>query len=486
MTEKEILDRRLNLLRLSLQLPVPSSEAAPNNISPSPVDHDTQVLFDVRVAGQRAKLLHATAAEFRLPLNSSEARNRRDENYKIPERIAADLNKLFPNSGAPLWLVFGPPTGYLRLIPWERLLGARLRLPMLRLPYFDVQPVASRESVDIILCFSFPIAKQAEDPNEIVRRFLNVFPKRLATRTSLHVFADKTIQPMLTNFHARYPKYEVKVYDPEQALDYALLARSNDPDATEEITNPWLLWMRDALRDRSIDVAHFVCHGYFGRDHGGLAFAESPVVNDDEDWARFVGARQLAKFLDRTGAWSAAFSSPPRNFSVGGLRVLQDQLAQLRPGPFLFHDMERDRRGESLNRAYRLLYLMQRSAPPKSEGVVIYCHPDSAAYQATRQRFRGAEHEFFHDRRAASTRAVQEFTLAGRLPQTLEGNEITPSWIAARQRSLECSLATIVAEPESDEQAAKQSGTETALRFAADVYAKYAVEWAKSLGKEMK
>jgi hypothetical protein len=464
MTESAIRDRRLNLVRLSLCLSARS--------------HDTRVLFDVRVAGENAGLLDAAATEIGLPLSSSEVRSSasNEENYKMPDYIVTALNSMLPPGGAPLWLVFDSPTGYLPMIPWERLLGKLLGCPILRAPYFDLQPVVSRNALDVVLCLSFPIAKQEGDRDQVLVRFLDEFPNELAKRTSLHVFADRGVQHLLTNLPARYSRYEVKVYDPQEASGYALPERSSDVNPTEELASPWLLWMRDALSGRSIDLVHFVCHGYFRRDHGALAFAESPVVNEDENWARFVGARELAKFLDQTGAWSAAFSSPPENFCVGGLRLLQEQMARLRPGPFLFHEMRRDHGGKALSQAYQILYLAKRSVLPNSEAVTIYCNPglimSSDPSASTRSGPAG--------------KLVEEFTLAGRFPETLEGIESTPSWLASWQRSLERSAATLATEPTSDEQAAAQRGTEAALRFAADAYARHAAEWAKKLGKEMK
>ena len=41
----------------------------------------------------------------------------------------------------------------------------------------------------------------------------------------------------------------------------------------------------------------------------------------------------MAAFLERAGAWSADLISPPSNVSDAGMRMLQDQVAWLRPGP---------------------------------------------------------------------------------------------------------------------------------------------------------
>ena len=156
------------------------------------------------------------------------------------------------------------------------------------------------------------------------------------------------------------------MYNPRDAARYD--APDADPNltstSTDQLNSPWLLWIRDALGTTSVDVVHFVCHGYLGKEEGVLAVSHSPVLNDDEEWSRFIGARQLCTFLDQVGAWSVAFSSPPVNYSISGLRMLQDQIARVRPGPVLFHDMALDPQRRGWDEAYQYAYAIEEAQPP--------------------------------------------------------------------------------------------------------------------------
>jgi hypothetical protein len=141
------------------------------------------------------------------------------------------------------------------------------------------------------------------------------------------------------------------------------------------LRSPWLLWMREALRGRAIDVAHFCCHGYLSRGRGALLFAQSPVDRSDRYLAGPVSAVELQTFLTQIGAWSSAFTSVPDNFSEPGMRALGDQIAQNRPGPMLMHNLRLDPDAGALAAGYHFLYGSTPEAPPCSPALFIYCQP---------------------------------------------------------------------------------------------------------------
>jgi hypothetical protein len=70
---------------------------------------------------------------------------------------------------------------------------------------------------------------------------------------------------------------------------------------------------------------------------------------------------------------------------------------------------------------------------------------------------------------------IEQFTLAGRLRDNFASQQEVPAWIAAGQRSLERSVAKMKQATDDDEvtRAARQ-GKQEALRFAADLFAKFA------------
>lgn len=482
MTPPDPQARKLNVLRLSLHLSgaaarSSSGEQMETNVlqADQEADNGIRVLFNIMVAGEKVGLLEATPAELGLPLTLRQARQYQadESHFRIPDHIKTALKSVVPTDGEPLWLSLAQPYGYLPVVPWERLFHPLLPVPLLRLPYADVQPVVSRESLDVILCGSFPLAKQNWSPEMVIERFVGQMPTSLPLQTTFHVFADAAVQSVLRAYRDRFSStYQIELYDPEKAADYAVPAQSNDPDAPgDRLENPWLLWMRDSLAGRSADVVHFVCHGFLGRGQGALALAQSPVRNDDQFLARFVGARQLATFLDQIGAWSVVFSSQPGNYSVSGLRFLQDKIARLRPGPVLLHDMEQEGNQRILDHSYHFLYGMEQVPAPISGAISLYCHPN-----LTKQELTLSDERF--------KQLMDEFTLASKLSRTLEGSENTPAWLAFTQRSLERSVARLRVEPRSDEEAAMQSGVKDALRFTADVFARHAVAWGKTLGKD--
>jgi hypothetical protein len=238
----------------------------------------------------------------------------------------------------------------------------------------------------------------------------------------------------------------------------------------EQLENPWLLWMRDAMGSTSIDVAHFVCHGYLGKEEGLLAVSESPVRNDDDEWSRFIGMRQLCTFLDQIGAWSVAFSSQPGNFSAAALRMLQNQIARFRPGPVLFHDMTIDPERAGWDEAVQYAYALEEAEAPGSPAISLCCNPNWALPGSAPD--------------SRTEEVLKELTLAGRMPDVFEGSENTPSWLASGQRALERSVAQLLSTSKDDAEIVRSSGAADALRFASNLLVRHAAILAKEPRKE--
>jgi hypothetical protein len=455
--------RQFNVVKISLSLN--------GDPSSSPPTTDNRVLFDISIDGKQAGLLDATVEEVGLPLTLGQARIKQtsDSDYGLPDHIGAALEHVVLGGGEPLWLSFPQPSGYLPIIPWELLLNRRLDVPILRLCYTSVQPIVSTQSLDIIVCFSFPVSKQVMNPKEVIYYFFDHIPDNIQRYTTFHVFADAAVQPVLVDVRNRKPQCQINIYDPRQASQYEVPSANTSPsDSVSEVESPWLLWIRDAMGSRSADVVHFFCHGYLGREDGFLCFAQSPLQNDDERFARFVGARQICSFLDQVGAWSVAFSSQPGNYSIAGLRLLHDQMAHIRPGPVLYHDMQLDPESLGLCETYQYAYAIEEAFPPKSSAISLICHPDWAMPVS--------------DPDDESKNLVDTLTLAGRMPDVFEGVENTPSWIASGQRSLERSVAQLISTTPANPAEVLQSGTADALRFVSDVLARH----AKSFGLGVK
>jgi len=451
--------RQLNVVKISLE---------PGASGPEPTsEKESRVLFEVKVNDEQVGLLEATVSEIGLPLTLSAARSiQSDESsYRIPTHIAAALRQVAQESGEPLWLSFPQPSGYLPIVPWESLLQPHVQVPILRLSYTKVQPVISQGSLDVVVCFSFPAAKvrsQALKPEDVIRYYFDHIPENIRQYTTFHVFADAGVQNVLADVRSSHSDCKIKVYDPAMAARYEEPEAEPDPEGSvADLESPWFLWARDAMGKCSADIAHFFCHGFLGREDGFLCFSESPLWNDDEEFSRFVGARQICTFLDQVGAWSVAFSSQPGNYSVAGLRFLQDQLSRIRPGPVLFHDMLLDPDAIVLNRAYQYAYALEEAEAPESPAFSLYCHPDWAMPVSDE----GPE------------RVVNELTLPRRIPQAFKSAENMPSWLASGQRSLERAASQLISSDPQSQAEVLRSGKAEALKFAANVMQQHAMKF---------
>lgn len=336
--------------------------------------------------------------------------------------------------GQPLWLHLAKPYGYLGMVPWERLLQPELKLAILRLPDFLANPPRETPSVlDVVLCSSLPLAKESfmviDHLTQMAQCILDAVPRQ----TTIHMFTDREWYPQLKSRVNAMGLLggPVQVHDPEAAASYpAPEASVRIGNRQGGIGNPWLLWIRDALQGRSIDIAHFVCHGYLSGDQGALAFSETPVRNEDRRLARFVGASELTAFLTQVGAWSAAFSSPEHNYCEMGLRQLADAIAQMRPGPIIHHEIPTDFDGQALAAVYRFLFGPALEPPPASPALFTYCHPSrlSTAPEARSQ----ARYTL-----RAGAEPAGEAASHPVLKSLFETEDNLPSWIAASERFFE-------------------------------------------------
>ena len=181
--------------------------------------------------------------------------------------------------------------------------------------------------------------------------------------------------------------------------------------------------MRDSLKGRSVDVAHFLCHAYLSQDRGALAFAESPLLNKDTRMARFVGAAELKAFLTQIGAWSTVFSSPENNHSEMGLRQLCVTLAEMRPGPIVHHELNMDPQMDALASTYKFLYSSTPQPPPATPALFVYCQPFRVL--STESSTAGSVMPNL------ITRPLQE------LDAIYHSTENVPAWVAATERYVE-------------------------------------------------
>lgn len=343
------------------------------------------------------------------------------ERFHLPDGVSDGIQKTLAsvNYDGPVWLHMVKPYGALAAVPWERLL-APIGNPVLRLPdaLADRAGEAPR-TLDVVLCASRPISEEAFNiPGHIAAIAERIVGAVSARRVRINVFADLECLRELQGLLSRSGLTEqVILWDPHESASYKAVRRERSSrDRAMPVTSPWLLWMLESMRGQSVDVVHFLCHGFLAENSGALAFAQSPVQNDDPAWSRFVGGGELARFLLHLGAWSVAFTSPERNYSEMGLRLIADEFAQVRPGPVLYHEYREDTTFEQLAEACRLLYGNHLEPVRPMPAIALCCQPALVA-----------------NRRAARPPAARRRRGAVRESTVQE----PPAWVASAQRFVE-------------------------------------------------
>ena len=263
--------------------------------------------------------------------------------FRLPPEIGSTLGHWFAletDGTRPLWVHLVKPYGALRLVPWEQLLVEAVHAPILMLPDFIFPPpLEAKDSLDVAVCGSAPLGHEEHSIVRALAQSVGAIARAAPRRLRINVFTDRDIAGRLPGEPA-WPtatsEVEIIVHDAAGAEKYAYEDQSSRLlDKTGALRSPWLLWMRDALKTRPVDVVHFVCHGYLARDRGALLFAQSPAERTERFLAGPVSAPELQTFLTQIGAWSTVLTGVADNYSDPGLRALADDIAQSRPGPLM-------------------------------------------------------------------------------------------------------------------------------------------------------
>lgn len=403
----------------------------------------------------------------------------------LSEWVPRDLEALLApalEGDEPLWLGFKRSAALLVQLPWETWLTKIAKRPILRLSYLAVQPAEIGEHPEILVCSSMPRAKAAFPVADLLRQTLeHVLQAR--DRARFHVFVDLHEHDEVSR--ALEDIAQATVYDPAQASPFGTAPRVRGLRAESEgLESPWLKWMKSALAGRSMNLAMFLCHGFLADGAGSLAFAESPLFDEDSGWARFVGNRELVTFLDHLGAAYLALGSPRSNFSVSGTRALADEIARHRPGAVMVLDLA-DESPSTLGPALDFLFGAGRKALPATERMLLYCHPDLVEA--------GPPIDLRRGRDSTSPLEMETYTLAKHatidldsgsrqhysVPGTGTGGETessaeAPGWAAPSQRVLERYVADLK-NVEDDETATGQAihtGRSDALKYVAELLQK--------------
>lgn len=470
-----ILEREPALTKLKLWVGVDPALRRTKGYSRS--ERHQVVFWQVHMPGQEPDPASTLQPEeLGLPRSFDEARRFRygEPDFRLPPELAARLDTRLDereDPQAPLWLELAQPCGTLSLVPWERLLLPALRVPIFRIPFFGIPAAVNPGSLDVVFCASSPVAKQPFDVEELLGSIIEEAIRNLPDDSNMHVFTDvrsfPELKERLGRRVGRRSSHRVFLYDPRQSAP-ALFKRhrrieedpeEQKPEERGAIQSPWLLWMLDAMGKRGVDAVHFLAHGYLAADQGALALAESPTENRDDRWARFIGPAELSTFLTRIGAWSVSMSAAPANFSILGMRLLIDQLARLRVGPVMLHDMS-DGKTDALGRALRFVFGAGTPQETRALGVderpvALYCHPSRTGSVASMEQ--------------ANWYLFQHTMAGGRTGEHIRQSATLPSWLLAAQRTLERSSAELMESRQAQSGDPERLGIERALTFLSNV-----------------
>lgn len=243
----------------------------------------------------------------------------------------------------PLWLHIPRSEPLLALFPWEEVLTRDVQAPVLRIPNFIHDPFRFGRPVRYVICASSPEAKGHYDIRQMCERLIGellVLADR-ETPIEIHVFADIQAYEAGDWLGSRNGIFDfsaatVIFHNPSTAAGHGTTeALPHIPRIADGVSNPWLRWMAERLKGHTVDIMHFISPGYVDRLDGALALAVSPVDNSDREWARFVGAAELSRFLDGLGVQGLGLHSLREDEWTFGLCQLAWQMTWLRPGPVL-------------------------------------------------------------------------------------------------------------------------------------------------------
>lgn len=371
-----------------------------------------------------------------------------ESRFSIPERILITLKVLLGEGERryePLWIRLSAPRGLLTAVPWERLLQPALGIPVFRLPQHLICPHAPPAGLDFVICLGSS-ASTRDDQVTWCHDLIRHMPASLEQAVTYHVFAEEAVRQSLEARRMQFGTgHRINTYKwPDKPVEAEV-------SPTHHGENCWLLWMKEVLGSRTADNIHFLCDGYRIRDEGALILAEPDSGKRNLIAGRLVFSCELVDFLEEIGTWSVTFTSTPAESSAAGIRMLHDRVAQQRPGPTIFHDMDYPGNLDALRDAYEFLY-MPPARPPDSGALSIYCHPLWTT---------GAPAD------VESLRQLQQYTLDGKVGNLLTSKS-PPVWLASAQRKFEATAGDLAEAETEDPNNGRKQAREFLLNVIAD------------------
>ncbi|TGS71769.1 hypothetical protein EN844_01945 [Mesorhizobium sp. M3A.F.Ca.ET.201.01.1.1] len=347
--------------------------------------------------------------------------------HGLAHEIAATANEnARTGPSEPLWLHLIRPYGLLGAMPWERLLGDVVNRPILRLPDFLERSKEDPDTLEIAVCFDPSIkGDHFADFRRVHDVICSAFDAPRA-QVVAHLFTT----PKIAEHFGAYPIPRLNIHSPAPAL-----SASESGFAGPRSFSPWLGWIESVLRDEALDAVHFICPTESSDERSNLLLRASPGVDEAKSLTA-VYPSEVASFLQRIGAWAVLFSPPQGSGTEESCRYFADNLAQIRPGPVLYHEFDDDieQVRNRLDKVYQFLFASDPSEAPQLRRDFLYCQPALVSnyqnWDAERTEVLGPPRASIAQRILARVTQQTDLIPDYHLPEA-------PMWTSAAQRFVE-------------------------------------------------
>ncbi len=174
--------------------------------------------------------------------------------------------RLSSSKTSSLWLRLGSNSGYLSMMPWERLLGRMQPIEVRRLPYFALWPVFPRQEYHTALLFD-PVA--APPPSFFEHLDRNALHESLRPiGGTIHLFGLPTIRTYIESLDYLRTDGQLNVRIQVSPSNWPTESPRSEKLSTGGVLDPWLRWVSDKLEDQYVDRVVFIADGHFVQGRG--------------------------------------------------------------------------------------------------------------------------------------------------------------------------------------------------------------------------
>jgi hypothetical protein len=465
-----------------------------------PLAPEALIELEERVAGLRP-VINSIAARSTWALTDRLSTRTLDFLDKVRQRLSADpslplaISKSLSQTVDSLateqqtiWLKLSQPSGFLPLLPWERMLRPALGRPIARLARRLTQGMSGMTAQDLILICTGIDAAPVADPESVVaicRSMLDSCPP--PKRAVVHLFADALHRPLIADALAKHGLQAIRHGDPESGRGIVLYdspteeqlgggdSKASSSEHTQSIWDrPWARWIKTSMAGRAADVIHIVCTAHFSHAQAVLHFSPDPgkapvalgrvgrwLSKEEKVRSRYVDAQLGCDLANELGVWAIVLSAPTQA-SLRCQRALMYQLSALLPALVAVHDVVSDPGAAACAPLYRMLtggaWQLATFTHP---ALVVQCDPSDFQPDVSEAWLKNSLGKGFIDAYEA-------------VKAEMNRDAATPTWAAVMQRNIEQSASIQLSDtPLTERDKAARDGAASALTEAMAILTKH-------------